>query len=109
MPDGAGIGEPRLPGAAFDEPGRPGPAVVPGIGEVIGLPGEFVFGSEDDIGRGAIVIGELDEPIALPVLEPALPADPVWPIAPAFVPPVTAAARQTYLPAPLPYDAEPFM
>jgi hypothetical protein len=108
MPDGAGIGEPRLPGAAFVEPGMPGPAVLPGIGEVIGFPGEFVFGSEDDIGRGAIVIGELGEPVTPPVpVEPPLPA--VWPIAPAFVPPATAVARQTYFPLPLPYGAEPFM
>lgn len=104
MPDGAGIGEPRLPGAAFVEPGRPGPAVLPGIGEVIGLPGELVFGSEDDIGRGAIVIGELGEPIAAPV-----PAVPVWPAAPAFAPPAAAVVLQTYFPLPLPYGSEPFM
>jgi hypothetical protein len=96
-----------LPGAEFVEFGRPGPGVAP------------IELGDDDIGRGRIVcvagmgIGEppivLCEPLPIEPCDP-LPIELCPPIAPdirALPPPATAVARQTYMPAPLPYCAEP--
>ena len=115
LPDADGIGEPRLPGAAFVEPGIAGDIEPPGIGEMIGF-GAMVIGVD-----GVPICPPDDPPIELPPLDDAppieLPPDdrpPIapWPIEPAIPglpPPVIAVARQTYLPVPLPYCAAPFM
>jgi hypothetical protein len=77
-----------------------------GIGEPIGFPGDVVVGFDEDIGRGAIVIGAagmlppIEPPAAPPIEEPALvPVPdafvPIVPLGPGLPPPATAVARQT--------------
>jgi hypothetical protein len=107
MPLLVGPGELMLPGAALVEPGIPTPGVAAGIPEPIEPEPE-----PDGIGRGIIVIGEVeppDDPAPVP-MEPWSIEWPLFIIEPPILPPVfIAVALQAYFPLPLPYCAEPFM